>query len=1826
MKTSSSLLTPAATSCGAGVPPAIVPKGRDGLPSRPNLQARSIVFSAFQNFRFSAFVLALFIAFATTGWSQVSLTGTSYTENFDGIASGLPAGWTVRTGASATVLGTSQTLATTATSWASTTAQFNNAASANPPSTSVDNATTQRNRTDRALAVRQSGSFGDNSAAFVFQIANTTGLSAFNLSFKLMQLDPGAAARTATWNVDYGFGSTPTSFTNAATSPATLTTVLGSWGSTTATVNFGSALDNNSGPVWIRIVTKSPTTGTGSRPLSAIDDVNLTWASSSSTAPTISSFAPAFGVVGDSVTIIGTNFAANATVSFNGTLAVAPVVNSEGTNLSVSVPVGASSGPITIAVGLESVTSLQSFTVINPNAPAVSANGTLGAFSSTFGNASALQSLGVTGTNLTSDITATVPTGFEVSTDGTSFGPNATIAQNSGNANATLSVRISSSASAGALSGNLVISSFGATSISIPLSGNVTPILTPGIVVISQAYGGGGNTGAPYLNDFVELFNPGNSPVALDGWSLQYASATGTFGSANTTATLSGSIAPKGYFLIQLAAGTNTSAPLPAPDSSGNIAMSGTAFKIALVNSTNTLSGANPLGNPTIIDFVGAGVSANAFEGAGPAPAPGNTLAIIRKLAGEQETNDNAADFETGPPNPRNSGGTIPVSNITTNGTLTPFSTTNGTASASQFFTVNGANLTADITAVAPASYEVSIDNLFFGPNATLTQSGGIASGSIFVRLAASAPPGSASGNITLSSTGAIDRLVAVSGNVTAPLSDVPIVTTASFNGTVGASFSANITATNGPNSFSFSPGLPAGLTLNSTTGAITGTPTTAGNSSTVISATNGNGTGNATISFTIAKGSPTITTPPTATPIRVGQTLSNSTLSGGVASVNGTFAFTDPSIAPTTTGNQSVSFTPTDSANWNTATTNVSVTVNPAPTINVDPTSLTGFSTKENAASANQTLTVNGTNLEGAVTINASTGYQISTDGVSYSNSLTLSPNQSSAPVARAATIIASDIASNYGIAGNHTWGNGTNGGSGFQPWLFNVVTNDGGTPPPAFYAGAFVGDPVTAQLTNFPAPAFGLYANPGGTAASATVSRAFSQPLAVGDSFSFQWATNWDSDVGNKGFNIFAGGNQVVNVNQGGFPGAITLNGQTAIDGASGYGTQPMTWTFTRTTATNLQVTTTDRKGGSAVAFSTNITISAAPEGFSFYTSAMGQGDQRQPYFNNLRITSSGISTGGNLTNTTLYVRLAANGTPGAANGNLTFTSANATEKIVNLSGTVIELTEPGITSRTINGTVGSNLTASINATNSPTSHTASGTLPPGITFNATTGVFSGTPTTAGNYIVPVTATNADGTGNGTLAFVIVKGTPSIITPPTAETIFLGQTLANARLNGGSASITGSFAFTNPSIVPGLGDSLQSVTFTPTDSANWNTVTTNITVTVSNEPPGPPEFPTQPILATVGVPISTSANIANGPTSYSGNLPDGLTLNPLTGQIDGTPFAAGNFSTAVTASNSKGSVSGNLSFQIAKGTPTLVTPPQVVLYSDETLANTDPLGGLANIAGEFVFANPALQPTNGQLVDVLFTPFDQTNWNSRVDQVAANVGALPVYGLIISANINQIEEGDSFSEARIRLTHNGTTSRPLTVNFTATPAALEGDLSGNLTFVNFPASVTIPAGSNSTAFFVRAINDQTHSGNRTVTLTGTGRFLGSNSYPVSLTVIEDDPQMAGFAAWSNNATRTPALIRDYAIGGAGFGQQGQLPMLGMNATHMTLDALVRTDDPKLTYHGEWTTDLLNGPWNRVLLQTPASQTGFGNLLFSIPRENGETQKFLRLRIHLAD
>jgi uncharacterized repeat protein (TIGR01451 family) len=182
-------------------------------------------------------------------------------------------------------------------------------------------------------------------------------------------------------------------------------------------------------------------------------------------------------------------------------------------------------------------------------------------------------------------------------------------------------------------------------------------------VRISQVWGGGSGSGAPYRFDFVELFNAGASPVDVTGWSIQYADYVGGFSGWATRTLPPALIPPGGYYLIQMSTTGSSGQPLPTPDLvvEPGINMHTGGGRVALARTATALSGPCPLDEPTLIDLVGYGDSNTCFEGSGPVPVLTEVLAARRLGGGCADTNDNAADFARLFPMPRNSTGWEPA-------------------------------------------------------------------------------------------------------------------------------------------------------------------------------------------------------------------------------------------------------------------------------------------------------------------------------------------------------------------------------------------------------------------------------------------------------------------------------------------------------------------------------------------------------------------------------------------------------------------------------------------------------------------------------------------------------------------------------------------------------------------------------------------------------------------------------------------------------------------------------------------------------------------------------------------------------------------------------------------------------------------------------------------------------------------------------------------------------------------------------------------------------------------------------------------------------------
>jgi hypothetical protein len=170
-------------------------------------------------------------------------------------------------------------------------------------------------------------------------------------------------------------------------------------------------------------------------------------------------------------------------------------------------------------------------------------------------------------------------------------------------------------------------------------------------VVIGELYAGGGNSGATYANDYVELFNRSSSAVSVTGWTVQYASAASSSWDATP---LTGSIPAGGHYLVKLASAAAVGAALPAADATGTTNLAASGGKVALVTvATDLVCTTACSAAANVADFVGYG-SANDSEGA-TAGAMTNTTALTRAAGGCTDADDNSADFASATPAPLNS-------------------------------------------------------------------------------------------------------------------------------------------------------------------------------------------------------------------------------------------------------------------------------------------------------------------------------------------------------------------------------------------------------------------------------------------------------------------------------------------------------------------------------------------------------------------------------------------------------------------------------------------------------------------------------------------------------------------------------------------------------------------------------------------------------------------------------------------------------------------------------------------------------------------------------------------------------------------------------------------------------------------------------------------------------------------------------------------------------------------------------------------------------------------------------------------------------------------
>ena len=186
--------------------------------------------------------------------------------------------------------------------------------------------------------------------------------------------------------------------------------------------------------------------------------------------------------------------------------------------------------------------------------PTITGAATSSVFTTTYGTASSAQNFSVSGSNLTGNLVATAPAGFEVSSDGTNYGSTATFGQSGGSASGTLRVRLAATAAAsgGYNSQNIVLASTGATSVNVttPASGNsvsAKALTISGLTAVNKDVDGTTSatvTGTPL---YVGLVNSENFSVT---GSVSWAFPDSAVG-VNKTLVRSGSYgAPSGNYTV----------------------------------------------------------------------------------------------------------------------------------------------------------------------------------------------------------------------------------------------------------------------------------------------------------------------------------------------------------------------------------------------------------------------------------------------------------------------------------------------------------------------------------------------------------------------------------------------------------------------------------------------------------------------------------------------------------------------------------------------------------------------------------------------------------------------------------------------------------------------------------------------------------------------------------------------------------------------------------------------------------------------------------------------------------------------------------------------------------------------------------------------------------------------------------------------------------------------------------------------------------------------------------------------------------------------------
>lgn len=529
-------------------------------------------------------------------------------------------------------------------------------------------------------------------------------------------------------------------------------------------------------------------------------------------------------------------------------------------------------------------------------------------------------------------------------------------------------------------------------------------------VVISQIYGGGGNTSATYKNDFIELHNVSAASVSISGWSVQYAGNNGTTWSV--TALTGTSIPAGGYYLVQEASGGTPGSTLPTSDNTaGTINLAAGSGKVALVTSTTAITGGNgsapTVPSGAIVDFVGYG-TATWFETAAAPTVSDNIKSVQRKNSGMQDTDNNSSDFTSsstaaarnsstavyGPPSlTTQAASSLSTSGATLNGTITA---NNGSTLTDRGFYWSGSSTVTTsstqlseggtgLTAYTKALTGLSVNTIYYyrayavnGAGTTLDSAD-----TSFYTLAAipSAP------TVNNPTTSSLDVTIGANGNPS--ITTYAIATGAQFvqtDGTLGGSpVYQTLTAWGTKTVAGLNPGTLYSFTVQAKNGAGTTTSFGSSASGTTTSAT----TYTVTYDGNVNTGGTAPTDP--NSPYASGATVTVLGNTGGLTKSGSSFAGWNTASDGSGTA-YGVGATFVIGAN-----TTLYAVWTSSPTISGGATAA-AFTTTYGTASSAQTFAVSGVNLTTDLIATAPTGFEVSSDGTTYGATATFTQSGGSA------------------------------------------------------------------------------------------------------------------------------------------------------------------------------------------------------------------------------------------------------------------------------------------------------------------------------------------------------------------------------------------------------------------------------------------------------------------------------------------------------------------------------------------------------------------------------------------------------------------------------------------------------------------------------------------------------------------------------------------------------------------------------------------------------------------------------------------------------------